>query len=115
MEALVNHTTVAPASSPSPVQALATAFGITSGTILKIMATSWSNDRTSYRVSVEQNGKIVIVHKLCQDRETIGINDLLWQLAGGSLWKMRPGYSGAGYILFHANYAAHIARESSSL
>lgn len=114
MEAILSLPPIAPKSKKlNPTQEIAAAFEITTGRILKIMVTAWSGDRTSYRISVEQNGQLTIVHRLRSDRETITVNDLLWQLAGGSQWRMRPGYSGAGFILFHGDYSQFISRENA--
>jgi len=102
------------AVKPNPAQELATAFEISTGRILKVMVTSWSDGRISYRISVEQDGKLTIVHRLRDERQTTGINDLLWTLASGR-WKMRPAYQGSGFIVFHGDYSAYIGRENPSL
>jgi hypothetical protein len=96
----------------SPAKALAEAFEITTGRILKVMCTSWSDGRISYRISIEQGGNLTIAHRLYQERQTTTINDLLWTLMNSRSWKMRPAYMGSGFIAFHDDYAGYIRRET---
>ena len=92
-------------------QQLQAALNIHEGRILRVMVTPWSDDRVSYRVSVEKHGKLTNVHRLYQERETMTINDVLWSLTD-SRWSCRPAYQGAGFLVYHPDYASYLGHET---
>jgi hypothetical protein len=75
------------------------------------MATAWDADRTSYRIAVERDGAIQIVHRTMRYEETTAANDAVWALVGRERWQCRPVWRGAGFVAYHPDYLRHLGRE----